>query len=295
VRFALGEVELAALERPPIEVWHYAPVGHVLDADVSRYYEPRERVARIHREARPIERYARVGDARVIAGPPPQVLRQHRIDVRSARIDAHAVGRWTPAETRAAEQHARDHRADVDAQNRQRIERDAKLRSRAQPAQPAPQRPAPSNVTRTPAPEPAPPAPPQRSHVRTQEPRRAAPVPPTPAPAQPATPPQPPTPPRPAPREMHRPTPTPPTTTHPPQREPQPPRPAPPQPPRVQPQPPRPAPPAPRAEPREMHQPPPQAQPQPHAPPPQAQPHAPPPPKAAPPSEPRRRDDDHRR
>lgn len=114
--------------QPPVESWHYCGAQHVLDVHVSRYYEPRERVIVIHREARPIEHYARVSNVRVVVGPPRSVLVEHHITVRPVRVEARTIGRWSPAEARAQTARAEEHRATFEVQNQRRIDGNVKIR-----------------------------------------------------------------------------------------------------------------------------------------------------------------------
>ena len=110
--------------QPPVESWHYCGAAHVLDANVTRYYEPRERVVVIHRQARPIEHYQTVSNVRVVVGPPPAVLREHRVEVKPVRVEAKVVGRWTPTEARAQVTRAQEHRATFEVENQRRLERE---------------------------------------------------------------------------------------------------------------------------------------------------------------------------
>src|ERR1044071_9023353 len=79
------EIVVRAGWQPPVESWRYCSAEHVLDVNLVRYYEPRERVVEIHREAR-------------------------------------TVGRWTPTEARAQVQRAQEHKATFEVQNQRRIE-----------------------------------------------------------------------------------------------------------------------------------------------------------------------------
>jgi hypothetical protein len=112
---------------PPVESWHYCGAEHILDVHVTRYYEPRERVVVIHREARPIENYANVSNVRVIVGPPRSVLVQHRVVVKPVRVEAHTVGRWTPAQAHAQVARAQEHKATFEVQNQRRIEANTQI------------------------------------------------------------------------------------------------------------------------------------------------------------------------
>jgi hypothetical protein len=108
--------------QPPIEGWHYCPAAHIVDVNVTRYYEPRERVQTIHREARPIQGYAQVGGQRVVAGPPPEVLRQHNVTVQPRHVEARTVGRMSAQELSTSVARARERQPQVQAQNRRRVE-----------------------------------------------------------------------------------------------------------------------------------------------------------------------------
>ena len=115
--------------QPPVEAWHYCSAEHVLDANVVRYYEPRERVVEIHRSARPLEHYSTISNVRVVVGPPAAVLHEHRIVVHPVRVEPRIVGRWSPAEAHEQVAHARDHRAVFETQNQRRIESNAGIRT----------------------------------------------------------------------------------------------------------------------------------------------------------------------
>ena len=114
----------------PVESWHYCGAVHVLDENPRRYYEPRERVAEIHRAARPMEHYATVGNVRVVVGPPRSVLVAHHIEARPAKLDVHATGRIASArEAHAQVVHAQARRPQLEVQNKQRIESNVKLKA----------------------------------------------------------------------------------------------------------------------------------------------------------------------
>ena len=113
--------------QPPIESWHYCGAGHILDVNVGRYYEPRERVVAIQREARPIEHYSNVSNVRVVVGPPRSVLVSHQINVRPVRADVHVVGRWTPTEVHAQTVHAQEHKATFEVENQHRVQANVKI------------------------------------------------------------------------------------------------------------------------------------------------------------------------
>ena len=115
--------------QPPVESWHYCGAAHVLDVDVYRHYEPRARVVEIHREARPIEHYTTVSNVKVVVGPHADTLREHRVAVRPVKVEARAVGRWSPTEARAQVTRAHEHQATFEAQNQHRIESNAQIRA----------------------------------------------------------------------------------------------------------------------------------------------------------------------
>lgn len=121
------DVVVRAGWQPPVESWHYCGAEHILDPNVVRFYEPRERVIVIHREARPMEHYATVSRARVVVGPPAASLRDHRIVVHPVRCEARTVGRWTPAEAHAQVERAQEHRAAFEAQNQHRIDSNPRI------------------------------------------------------------------------------------------------------------------------------------------------------------------------
>jgi hypothetical protein len=293
----------------PIAAWHFCGAGHLFAANVHRFFVPRAQVAAMHRDARPVDNFARVGGARVPLGPRADNLRAKGVQVTTTKVEARAVGRWQPQEIDQKVKRAQERRTEVEQKNRQRVERDPALqKAQARPAAP----PAPGATAVTPPstrPQPQPPKPeqtkpeptkpePQRTEPQRTEPQRTEPAqPPTqpqptrPAPAKPepsqprATQPPPPAQ-QPPPREP--PAPTKPEPQAPPPREPkQPPAPPPTQPP-TQPQPPpkpEPQAPAPR-EPRPATPPPqqpapppaprPQPTPQPAPPPPSPEPRTPP-------------------
>jgi len=112
---------------PPPESWHYCGANHILDVNVTRYYEPRDRVVVIHREARPIEHYQTVSNVRVNVGPPPSVLHEHRIEVKPARVEAKVIGRWTPTEAHAQVQRAQERRQTFEVDNQKRLEANTRV------------------------------------------------------------------------------------------------------------------------------------------------------------------------
>ncbi|HEV7554611.1 MAG TPA: DUF6600 domain-containing protein [Kofleriaceae bacterium] len=114
---------------PPIESWHYCPSAHVLDVDIYRHYEPRERVVVLHREARPIEHYATVSRVKVVVGPPAATLRERHITVRPVKVEAKVVGRVTQTEARAQVERARERKPALEEQNKKKIEANVKIKA----------------------------------------------------------------------------------------------------------------------------------------------------------------------
>ncbi|MFT3698200.1 MAG: hypothetical protein QM831_33975 [Kofleriaceae bacterium] len=112
---------------PPVESWHYCGAAHVLDVNITRYYEPRERVVVIHREARPIEHYTTVSNVKVVVGPPPSVLRDHRVEAKPVRVEQKTIGRWTPTEAHAQVQRAQEHRATFEVENQRKVDGNARI------------------------------------------------------------------------------------------------------------------------------------------------------------------------
>jgi hypothetical protein len=214
---------------PPVESWHYCGSAHILDANVTRYYEPRDRVVVIQREARPVEHYQTVGNVKVVVGPPPSMLRDHRVEARPVQVNQRIVGRWSAPEAHAQVQRAQEHKATFEVDNQKRVQAntrintaqskviethpqikvqaDARLEA-AKTGKVAP-RPEPARVEQRPTPPPqgrveparpatppqhAEPARPMQGHVEparpaTPPPQHAEPTRPT-EPARPATPPQ---------------------------------------------------------------------------------------------------------
>ena len=123
----LPPTRMAASYSPPIESWHYCGSAHVLDANVTRYYEPRDRVVVIHRDARPIEHYQTVSNVKIVTGPPPSVLRDHRVEAKPMRVEQKTVGRWTPTEAHAQVTRAQEHHATFEVDNQKRLESNTKV------------------------------------------------------------------------------------------------------------------------------------------------------------------------
>jgi len=112
---------------PPVDSWHYCGSAHILDANVTRYYEPRDRVVVIHREARPIEHYQTVSNVKVVVGPPPSVLRDHRVTARPVQVNQKIVGRWSAPEAHAQVQRAQEHRATFEVENQKHVQANTRI------------------------------------------------------------------------------------------------------------------------------------------------------------------------
>jgi hypothetical protein len=123
----LPPTRMAASYSPPIESWHYCGSAHVLDTNVTRYYEPRDRVVVIHRDARPIEHYQTVSNVKIVTGPPPSVLRDHRVEAKPVRVEQKTIGRWTPTEAHAQVTRAQEHHATFEVDNQKRLESNTKI------------------------------------------------------------------------------------------------------------------------------------------------------------------------
>ena len=123
----LPPARMVASYSPPIESWHYCGSAHILDTNVTRYYEPRDRVVVIHREARPIEHYQTVSNVKIVTGPPPSVLRDHRVEAKPARVEQKTIGRWTPTEAHAQVTRAQEHHATFEVENQKRLDSNTKI------------------------------------------------------------------------------------------------------------------------------------------------------------------------
>ncbi|HMG57816.1 MAG TPA: DUF6600 domain-containing protein, partial [Kofleriaceae bacterium] len=115
--------------QPPVEAWHYCSAEHVLDANVVRYYAPRERVVELHRSARPLEHFTTISNVRVVVGPSAAVLHERRVVVHPVKVEPRIVGRWSAAESQAQVARARDHRATFEAQSQRRIQGNVGIRT----------------------------------------------------------------------------------------------------------------------------------------------------------------------
>jgi hypothetical protein len=164
---------------------------------VSRYYEPRRHAFEIHRAARPIDHYARIGGVHANVGPSAVMLRDHRVNVRPTTLGIRATGRWSSDESRAAVQRAEQRRPIFEQTNRRRIENNTQvyraqtriergprpeIRQRPQIQQPRPQIQQPRPQIQQPRPQiqqPRPqiqqPRPQMRPHVQQQPPAQRQP------------------------------------------------------------------------------------------------------------------------
>jgi len=151
--------------------------------NVWRYYEPRRHAFEIHRAARPIDHYARIGGVHANVGPSAVMLRDHRVNVRPTRLGIRATGRWSSDESRAAVQRAEQRRPIFEQTNRRRIENNTQvyraqtriergprpeIRQRPQIQQPRPQ-------IQQPRPQIQQPRPQMRPHVQQQPPAQRQP------------------------------------------------------------------------------------------------------------------------
>lgn len=162
----------------PYDAYHYCPADRVLDTDVRRYYEPRDRVQVIQRQAQPIAYRTNIGSHQVIAGPAPRVLEAHHVRAQVRHIAPKQMGRLTATEVRTATQHAEQRKPQLEQQNARRLQAHAEIQKAVQqratkaPARPnttAPTRPETertrTGLDRTPA----------RPDVNRGEPNRAEP------------------------------------------------------------------------------------------------------------------------
>jgi hypothetical protein len=123
------EVIISAGYSAPIYGWNYVPAARIVDPDLHRYYVPRDRVAQFHREARPLQTYANVGDHRVVAGPPATLLRQHNVNVQPRRLEPKQMGRMQPQEVQQAVTRAQQRRPQIEQQNQQRLQKQPNIRA----------------------------------------------------------------------------------------------------------------------------------------------------------------------
>ena len=111
--------------RAPIESWRYVPSGRIFDPYVTRYYEPRDRIVVIDREARPIEHYSMVSGVRVVVGPPRSMFVARGVTFHPVRVEARTVGRWTGGQAHQMTIHAQANHATFEAANQHRIDGNA--------------------------------------------------------------------------------------------------------------------------------------------------------------------------
>jgi hypothetical protein len=123
----LAPAHVAVNYAPPVESWHYCGSAHILDANVTRYYEPRDRVVVIQREARPIEHYQTVSNVKVVVGPPPSMLRDHRVEAKPVQVNQKLVGRWSAPEAHAQVQRAQEHKATFEVDNQKRVQANTRI------------------------------------------------------------------------------------------------------------------------------------------------------------------------
>ncbi|HEY1551079.1 MAG TPA: DUF6600 domain-containing protein [Kofleriaceae bacterium] len=109
----------------PIESWRYVPSEHIFDPYVSRYYEPRDRVAVIDREARPIGHYSTVSGVRCVVGPPRSMVIARHVNFRPVHVEARTVGRWNAGEVHTMTVRAQTNHASFEAANQHRIDGNA--------------------------------------------------------------------------------------------------------------------------------------------------------------------------
>jgi len=142
----------------PVASWSFCPAEHVLDVQVSHYYEPAARVAVLQRSAQRIGGTATVGGARVVVGPSAQRLAAAHVNVKPTKLDMTIAGRMSATDAKAAVAHAQQNHAAIEQRNQQRVQADPKLRAveskspashaapaktenRTEPAKPQPARP----------------------------------------------------------------------------------------------------------------------------------------------------------
>ncbi|HSN26045.1 MAG TPA: DUF6600 domain-containing protein, partial [Kofleriaceae bacterium] len=136
----------------PYTAYHYIPADHILDPDVTRYYEPRDRVEVIQRQARPITYRASIGSHQVIAGPAPDRLAAHHVRAEVRHVAPKQLGRMSATEVRSAQQRAEQRKPQLEQQNARRLQAHAEIRKVVQ--QRATKAPARPETTRHRRPEP---------------------------------------------------------------------------------------------------------------------------------------------
>ncbi len=109
----------------PIESWRYVPSGRIFDPYVTRYYEPRDRIVVIDREARPIEHYSMVSGVRVVVGPPRSMFVARGVAFHPVHAEPRVIGRWTGGQAHQMTVHAQANHATFEAANQHRIDGNA--------------------------------------------------------------------------------------------------------------------------------------------------------------------------
>jgi hypothetical protein len=113
----------------PMAAWQFCPAEHVLDVNLTGFYEPAARVSVLHQQARIMTNYGSVGGARVVVGPSADALRTAHVTVRPVKLDMTAAGRMSATDAKAAAVHAQANKATFEANNTKRIQADTKLRA----------------------------------------------------------------------------------------------------------------------------------------------------------------------
>ena len=122
------QVVIDAGYQMPYTAYHYCPADHILDPDVTRYYEPRDRVEVIQRQARPIAARANIGSHQIIRGPAPERLAAHHVRAEVKHIAPKQMGRMSSAEVRTAEQRAQQRKPQIEQQNARRLDQHAQIK-----------------------------------------------------------------------------------------------------------------------------------------------------------------------
>lgn len=122
------QVVIDAGYQMPYTAYHYCPADHILDANVTRYYEPRDRVEVIQRQAQPIAARASIGSHQVIRGPAPERLAAHHVRAEVKHLAPKQLGRMSPTEVRTAEQRAQQRKPQIEQQNARRLDQHADIK-----------------------------------------------------------------------------------------------------------------------------------------------------------------------
>ena len=112
----------------PVDAWRFCPADHVLDENIVRYYEPRERVEVIRTRAQPLNHRVAIGGAQLHVGPSAAMLREHHVTAKRVKLDQKISGRMTATEAKTAVEHARTNKAEVEKKNTARLETKSNLR-----------------------------------------------------------------------------------------------------------------------------------------------------------------------